>query len=171
MLNNDRQITISTAGSRRSKQWPASTMWWSELVERLRPPVRSTEGLAEYLRLPKSSQDDLKGVGGFVAGSLQDGRRKANTVTGRDVIILDIDNIPSGSTVDILRRVDALGCAYTIYSTRKHEETRPRLRVLLPLSLACTADEYEPLARKVSSIIDPSMASVRRYAYIRREEI
>lgn len=158
MLNNDRQITISTAGSRRSKQWPASTMWWSELVERLRTPVRSTEGLAEYLRLPKSSQDDLKDVGGFVAGSLQDGRRKANTVTGRDVITLDIDNVPSGGTVDILRRVDALGCAYAIYSTRKHEETRPRLRVLLPLSRTCTADEYEPLARKVSSIIDPSMA-------------
>ncbi|MHC1696016.1 MAG: VapE domain-containing protein [Eubacteriales bacterium] len=158
MLNNDRQITISTAGSRRSKQWPASTMWWSELVERLRTPVRSTEGLAEYLRLPKSSQDDLKDVGGFVAGSLQDGRRKANTVTERDVITLDIDNVPSGGTVDILRRVDALGCAYVIYSTRKHEETKPRLRVLLPISRTCTADEYEPLARKVSNIIDPGMA-------------
>lgn len=169
-MNNDRQITISTAGNRRSKQWPASTLWWSELVERLQTPVRSTESLTEYLRLPKSKQDDLKDVGGFVAGTLQENRRKANAIADRDLITLDMDNIPAGGTQDVLKRIDSLGCGYAVYSTRKHEEYKPRLRILLPMNRTCTADEYEPLARKLASIIgielcDPSTFEASRLMY------
>jgi putative DNA primase/helicase len=169
-MNNDRQITISSAGSRKATQWPAQTLYWSELVERLRTAVRGTEALAEYLSLPKSKQDDLKDVGGFVAGTLAGNRRKANNVTGRDVLTLDLDNIPAGGTTDTLRRLDALGCAYAVYSTRKHEEGKPRLRVLVPLNRTATADEYEPLARKLASIIgmelcDPTTFEASRLMY------
>lgn len=167
---HDRQIIISTAGSRRATKWPPSTLWWSELIERLRVPTRGVETLAAYLNMPKSKQDDLKDVGGFVAGTLQGNRRKAKAVTGRDVVTIDADNIPAGGTSDVLRRVDSLGCAYAIYSTRKHEEARPRLRILLPLSRACTADEYEPLARKLASLIgmelcDPTTFEASRLMY------
>jgi len=170
MLNYDRQITISAAGSRRATRWPSQTLWWSELVEKVRTPARGTESLAEYLRLPKSKQDDLKDVGGFVGGILKDGRRKANSVLGRDVLTLDLDNIPAGGTQDALRRIEALGCAYCVYSTRKHEEAKPRLRVLVLLNRTATADEYEPLARKLASIIgielcDPSTFEASRLMY------
>lgn len=154
----DRQIIISSAGSRKATVWPAQTLYWSELVERLRTAVRGTETLDEYLKLPKSQQDELKDVGGFVAGALAGDRRKASNVTGRDVITLDLDNIPSGGTADVLRRLEGLGCAYATYSTRKHMENKPRLRVLVPLSRTVTADEYEPLARKLASIIGMSLA-------------
>jgi putative DNA primase/helicase len=154
----DKQITISAAGSRKATQWPAQTLYWSDLVERLRTAVRGTETLAEYLRLPKPQQDELKDVGGFVAGTLAGNRRKDSNVTGRDVITLDLDNIPAGGTADTLRRLEGLGCAYAVYSTRKHEEGKPRLRVLAPLSRTATADEYEPLARKLASIIGMSLA-------------
>jgi putative DNA primase/helicase len=157
-MQNDRKIIISAAGSRKATQWPAQTLYWSELVERLRTAVRGTETLAEYLKLPKSQQDELKDVGGFVAGTLEGHRRKASSVTGRDVLTLDLDNIPSGGTADVLRRLDGLGCAYAVYSTRKHEENRPRLRVLVPLSRTASPDEYEPLARKLASIIGMSLA-------------
>ncbi len=167
---NDRQLTISSAGSRKAIYWPAQNIYWSELVDRLRVVVRGTETLAEYLKLPKSKQDELKDVGGFVAGTLAGNRRKASAVTGRDVITLDLDNIPAGGTADTLRRIDALGCAYAVYSTRKHEEARPRLRVLVPLNRTATADEYEPLARKLASIIgielcDPSTFEAHRLMY------
>lgn len=170
MLMNDRQITISAAGSRRATQWPGQTLYWSEFVERLKTPARSTETLAEYLQLPKGKQDDLKDVGGFVGGALAGLRRKANAVTSRDVITLDLDNIPAGGTQDTLRRVEALGCAYAVYSTRKHEEARPRLRVLAPLDRTATADEYEPLARKLAQIIgielcDPTTFEVHRLMF------
>lgn len=170
MLINDRQITISAAGSRKATRWPAQTLYWSEMVEKLRTPVRGTETLDAYLHLPKSKQDDLKDVGGFVAGALEGNRRKASNVSGRDVITLDLDNIQPGQTQDTLRRIDGLGCAYAVYSTRKHQEAKPRLRVLAPLNRTATADEYEPLARKLASIIgielcDPTTFEASRLMY------
>jgi len=169
-MNYNRQLTISAAGSRKATYWPAQKLYWSELVERLRVAVRGTETLAEYLRLPKSKQDELKDVGGFVAGTLAGNRRKASAVTGRDIITLDLDNIPAGGTADTLRRLDALGCAYAVYSTRKHEEAKPRLRVLVPADRTVTADEYEPVARKLASIIgielcDPTTFEASRLMY------
>ena len=170
MLLNDRQITVSAAGSRKATRWPAQTLYWSEMVERLKTPVRGTETMAEYLALPKSRQDDLKDVGGFVAGTLADGRRKTAAVTGRDVLTLDLDNIPPAGTLDTLRRIDGLGCCYAVYSTRKHEEAKPRLRVLVPVSRTTTVDEYEPIARKLASIVgielcDPTTFEVSRLMY------
>ena len=170
MLINDRRITISSAGSRRATRWPAQTLYWSELVDKLKTPVRGIESLAEYLRLPKARQDDLKDVGGFLAGVLAKERRKANAVLGRDVVTLDLDNIPAGGTEDAIRRVEGLGCAYAIYSTRKHEPVKPRLRVLIPLNRAATADEYEPLARKLAAVIgidlcDPTTFEASRLMY------
>lgn len=170
MLHHDRKITISAAGSRKATQWPPQTLYWSEFVEKLKTPVRGTETLAEYLRLKKSQQDDLKDVGGFVAGTLAGHRRKANAVTGRDVITLDLDNIPPGGTQDVLRRVDAMGCAYAVYSTRKHEPGRPRLRTLFVVDRTVTADEYEPIARKLADLVgidlcDPTTFEASRLMY------
>lgn len=157
-MQNDRQIIISVAGSRKAIYWPQQSLYWSELVEKLKTPARGTETLEQYLKLPKPQQDVLKDVGGFVAGVLEGNRRKASSVKTRDVITLDLDNIPAGGTGDVLRRLEGLGCAYAVYSTRKHEENKPRLRVLVPVSRTATADEYEPLARKLASIIGMSLA-------------
>lgn len=170
MLINDRQIIISSAGNRKATHWPTQTLFWSELVDRLKTPSRGTETLAEYLRLPKSKQDDLKDVGGFVAGTLEGNKRKAGNVKGRDVITLDLDNIQPGGTNSIIARIEALGCGYCIYSTRKHDESKPRLRVLVPLNRTASADEYEPLSRKLASIIgielcDPSTFEASRLMY------
>ena len=66
MIINDRQIIISTAGSRKATFWPQQKLYWSELVEKLRAPARGTETLAEYHKYPKSRQDKLKDVGGLL---------------------------------------------------------------------------------------------------------
>lgn len=156
-MQYDRKIIISTGCSRKATVWPAQELYVSELYEKLKTPARGVETLAEYLRLKKAQQDDLKDVGGFVAGSLAGNRRKASNVLGRDVLTLDLDNIPAGATEDVLRRLDGLGCNYCVYSTRKHQPSAPRLRVLFPLDRTVTADEYEPLARKAAEYIDPTM--------------
>lgn len=171
MLQNDRQITISAGSSRNAKRWPLQTLFWTELVERLRVPTRSTETLEAYLKLTKAQQDNLKDVGGFVGGVVHNGgRRKAGAIDGRDVLTLDLDHIPAGGTDDVLRRVDGLGCGYCIYSTRKHSPGAPRLRILLPLNRTVTADEYEPAARKAAELIgiemcDPSTFEASRLMY------
>lgn len=145
-------------------------MYWLELVEKLKIPSRSSETLVQYLRLPKPEQDDLKDVGGFVGGVLKGNRRKADNITGRDIVTLDMDNIPPGGTQEILRRLESLNCGYATYSTRKHEEAKPRLRILFPLNRTATTDEYEPLARKIATYIgiefcDPSTFQVHRLMY------
>lgn len=172
-MQYDRKITISAGSNRRAMTWQAQTMLISELWARLQAPARGTETLAAYLNMKKAQQDDLKDVGGFMAGTLSGPRRKANNVTGRDVITLDLDNIPSGGTEDVLRRVEALGCGYCIYSTRKHSPAAPRLRVLLPTDRTMTADEYEPCARKMAEYIglelmDPTTFEVSRLMGIGR---
>lgn len=169
-MTNDRQITITVGASRNSIDWRPQTLLISELWERLRVPQRSTETVTEYLSMTKGQQDQLKDVGGYVAGALNGTRRKASAVAGRDVITLDLDNIPNGQTDAVCARIDALGCGYCIYSTRKHRPDTPRLRVLLPLDRTCTADEYEPLSRKMAEIIgieltDPSTFEASRLMY------
>ncbi|MGN1134712.1 MAG: VapE domain-containing protein [Oscillospiraceae bacterium] len=143
---------------------------WSELCEKLRTPNRSTETLAEYLMLPKSKQDELKDVGGFVGGTLNGNRRKADAVSGRDLVTLDLDNIQPGMTESILRMIGGQGFGYCVYSTRKHCEAAPRLRVIIPLNRTCSADEYEPLARKLAEFIgmemcDPTTFEASRLMY------
>lgn len=157
-MTHDRQITISVGGSRKAVNWQAQTLLISELYARLATTARSTETMAAYLALPKGQQDNLKDVGGYVAGSLSGPRRKAGAVIGRDVLTLDLDSIPAGGADDVLRRVEGLGCGYCVYSTRKHRPAAPRLRVLLPLDRTCTADEYEPCARRMAEWIGMELA-------------
>lgn len=169
-MQNNRKLQISMAGSRKSTHWPKSTILWSEFVDRLKSPVRGTETQEEYLAFPKARQDELKDVGGFVGGTFKNERRKAANVEGRDLITLDLDNIPAGLTDDILKRVDGLGCAAAVYSTRKHARYAPRLRVIIPLDRTATADEYEPAARKLAALIgiefcDPTTFEGSRLMY------
>lgn len=155
---HDRQITISAAGSRTAELWPAQQMLWSELVAKLAAPVRGVETLEAYRRMKKARQDQLKDVGGYVGGPLRDQRRKAANVLGRDIVTLDLDNIQPGQTDRVLGIIDGLGCAYCVYSTRKHAPEAPRLRVLIPLDHTAAADEYEPIARKAAEMIGIQMA-------------
>lgn len=169
-MQNNRKLQISTAGSRKATYWPKSEILWSEFTEKLKTPVRSTETLEQYLALPKSQQDELKDVGGFVGGTFSGNRRKACYVEGRDLITLDLDNIPAGQTDDILKRVCGLGCAAAVYSTRKHAGYAPRLRIIIPMDRTSTADEYEPAARKLASLIgiehcDPTTFEASRLMY------
>ena len=169
-MQYDRKIMITVGNNRRSANWQPQTLMLSEFYEKLRIPARSTETMAEYLTLKKSEQDDRKDIGGFVAGSLSGPRRKAEAVTGRDLITLDFDNIQPGGTEEILRRVEGLGCGYCIYSTRKHSPAAPRLRILLPYDRTANADEYEPTARYIATLIgmefaDPTTFEASRLMY------
>lgn len=169
-IRHDRTITISTAGSRKSTSWLAKQLLWSELVKRISKPLRTTETLATYQRMSKRQQDDLKDVGGFVAGKLLGNRRKANNVLSRDVLTLDLDNIPKSGLEIVFEKLENLECAYAVYSTRKHEPDKPRLRVLIPFAKTASPDQYEPAARKAAELIgiefaDPTTFEASRLMY------
>lgn len=167
---NDRKLVISVGNSRKSTNWIRNEIMWSEFIERLRTPQRTSETIEEYLRMTKAQQGQLKDIGGFVGGALNGTQRKAKNVTGRDLVTLDLDNIANGETANVLRRIDSLGAGYAVYSTRSHAEFRPRLRVIMPLDRTVTADEYEPIARKLASYIglemcDPTTFEASRLMY------
>ena len=169
MLNN-RLLAISVGNNRKSVNWQRVELLWSDFVERIRNPQRTPETLEQYLAMGRAEQGVLKDIGGFVGGTLSGAHRKASAVTGRDMVTLDMDNIAAGEAENVLRKVDSLGSAYAVYSTRSHADWKPRLRVILPLDRTVTADEYEPIARKLASTIgielcDPTTFEASRLMY------
>ena len=97
-------------------------------------------------------------------------KRKAENVINRCLITLDADNIEPGQTQKILNLVSGLGCSYAVYSTRKHCEAKPRLRIIIPTDRVMTPEEYEPIARKIASflgleIMDKSTFEASRLMY------
>ena len=170
MMLNDKKIRISTGQSRKSTFWKEQELLWSDFVLRLAKPERTQDTFAEYKAMRNADQDNLKDVGGFVGGTLVNGRRKNECAGERYLVTLDADNIPAGGTQMVLNAVDALGCAYVIYSTRKHEAAAPRLRIVFPLDQPAAPDEYEPVARKMAAflgmqIFDPTTFETVRLMY------
>lgn len=157
-MKNDRSLIISVGNNRKDINWKRTELTIGELYDRIKTPIRGTETIAEYFKMKKSQQGDLKDVGGFVGGELSAPRRKANHVIGRDVITLDFDNIPGYYTYEIIDKMNSLGCGYCIYSTRKHIPSKPRLRILIPTNRTASPDEYEPCARRIAEQIGIEMA-------------
>ena len=154
----DRQITITVGTQRFSKNWRVENITVSQLYTRLSRPVVSTETHAEYMKLPKTQQDALKDIGGFVGGTLQGTHRKKEAVINRDVITLDFDNVPGWAADAVTGKVEALRCNYCIYSTRKHTPAKPRLRIIIPLDRTVSVEEYQPIARRIAQQIGIEMA-------------
>ncbi len=156
-MQNDKKLKISIANNRKTIKWVTQEILWSDFVAKISKPTYTDETYEQYMKMKKSDQDELKDVGGFVAGELKDNRRKAENVINRCMVTLDADNIEPGQTEKVLNLVRGLGCNYAVYSTRKHCSYKPRLRIIIPLSRPVTAEEYEPIARKIASFIDLSI--------------
>lgn len=169
-MQNSRTLKISEANNRKSKQWSTVEITWSTFVERLKNPKITNESIDEFLSFPKSKQDELKDVGGFVGGELKDNFRRNSSVKSRSLVTLDMDNLAYQDDIEIIKKLNSLGCAFAVYSTRKHQKTKPRIRVIIPLAVDVTAEEYEPIARKIASIIgirycDPTTFQAVRLMY------
>lgn len=149
-LKYEGSLTLAVGKSRRDKQWDNTHITWSQLIEKLSSTVYTSETLEEYRNLPKDLQDNIKDVGGFVGGTLKDGRRTKSSVIDRQLLTLDCDYATSylWDTLDML-----FDFAAVIYSTHKHCEGSPRFRLVIPLSRKVTPEEYEAIGRKVAKDI------------------
>ena len=144
-------LDIATAPNRRSTKWKNTKIDWEKLAERLGKTVRTGETVKEYRSMPKTRQDDIKDVGGFVGGYLDKGKRSPSTVRHRQLITLDIDFGKQGVFEYFTLFYD---CEALVYSTHKHTSETQRLRLVVPLDRPVTSDEYEAIARKIASDID-----------------
>ena len=122
---------------------------WKQLLARLSNSILTAETHAEYLKMPKDRQDQIKDVGGFVGGQLREGHRKSENVISRQLLTLDLDFAPGSFPQDMADNLDLI-CAYCIYSTHKYAESMPKFRLVIPLNREVSADEYEAIARKIA---------------------
>lgn len=143
-------IKLSMGNSRMDKRWNQAEMSLDELRERISQTQRTAETVEQYKKLSKAKQDDIKDVGGFVLGTLKDGRRKKDCVLTRTGLSLDMDYATPDIT-DQLEMFFSFRCL--IYSTHKSTPEKPRLRLIIPLSREVTPDEYTAVARKVADDI------------------
>jgi putative DNA primase/helicase len=143
-------MIISVADSKTAKHWKNIEISWEEFLQRAKTTIRTTEAVAEYKKLPKPKQDELKNVGGFVGGKLKDGKRKTGNVEHRSMLTLDMDYAAADIWEQITLFYDFACC---IYSTHKHTKEKPRLRLIIPLARVVTADEYTAIGRKVAQSI------------------
>lgn len=145
-------MKIAVGNSRMEKFWKNREFSWDELTNRLGKTYRTSETVQEYRNMPKAQQDAVKDIGGFVGGSLKDGRRKRGHVELRSVLTLDAD----------YARTDFWSCVkekYTccIYSTHKYTEEKPRLRLVILLKRPVSEEEYPAVARMTAKDIGLEM--------------
>ncbi|KRL13047.1 DNA primase family protein [Schleiferilactobacillus perolens] len=142
------ELHIAMAPSRKTKKWSNKVMLWSDLLDRLSHPTITPETMAEWAKMSREQQEEIKDVGGFVGGWLKQGRRKVGSVQNRSLLTLDVD-FPDHNLWDDAELL--WGFSLAVYSTHKYRPDNPRMRFVIPLSRVVTAEEYVPLARKVAS--------------------
>ncbi|NBH78559.1 hypothetical protein D3Z52_10290 [Clostridiaceae bacterium] len=143
-------MKIAVGNSRMDKKWKNRDISWEDFCQKVSVTQRTTETVEEYRKMRKGSQDSIKDVGGFVGGTLREGRRKNGTVLCRSMLTLDMDYGKPGIWEEIAMLHDFKCC---IYSTHKHTPENPRLRLIIPLSRNITEEEYPAVARMVAKQI------------------
>jgi len=146
-IKNDGNIALATGRSKKEIHWKNKSILYSALIEKLSTTTRTPETYAEYKKLPKTDRDNLKDVGGFVGGSLKNGRRKAENVANRTLLTLDLDYING----DIWSSIELLwDFSVTMYSTHTHAPDNQRLRLVIPLLRPVLPDEYQAISRMLA---------------------
>ena len=162
-----RELNFCVADSRRASVWRPVRMSLEQLWDRLSVPVRTAETVEEYRAMPKGERDRIKDRGGFLAGTLDGGRRRKRDVTGRSMVTLDCDRLRPG-----LLDEGAIGLPFCmlLYTTHSHTPAAPRARLLLPLSRDVSPEEYNAIARYLAQelgmdMVDPCSFEVNQMMY------
>ena len=152
-IKYDGELAIATGRSRFEEAWKNRSATWSKLVERFSRTTRTAESFSEYRKSTKAQRDNIKDVGGFVGGSIKQGRRKAGNIANRSMLTLDLDEI-NGTADDVWADITVLyGFSCVVYSTHSHAPDAPRLRLVIPLGRPVMGDEYQAISRKLAEAI------------------
>ena len=144
-------MDICIGNSRKDKFWKNEKISLEKFIKRISTTIRTSETMEEYNHLPKSKQDDIKDVGGFILGKLKDNKRRKENVLSRSALTLDMDY---GSENIVGELKNSLTYRTLIYSTHKHKKSKPRLRLIIPLDRNVSPDEYSAISRMVASEIN-----------------
>lgn len=146
-IKYDGSVAIATGSSAKTKIWKNKTIKWSDLLDKLSQTTRTPETVAEYKKLSKAEKGRIKDVGGFVGGSLKEGRRLKANVQCRSLLTLDLDYVKDDIWEEITIIYSFCVC---MYSTHTHTPDNPRLRLIIPLSRPVLPDEYQCIGRTIA---------------------
>lgn len=147
-LTNDITLNIAMALSSNSKVWKNRKIQWSNFLDKISKPVITNETYTQFIKATKAEQGKIKDVGGYIGATLLNGRRKKEAVQNKQLITLDIDFSYNDFWWDFTMLYD---CAACIHSTHKSSKVKPRHRLIIPLDREISAEEYEPIARRIAS--------------------
>lgn len=147
-VQHDKALDVALGNSRKTKTWKNKPLPWSALLDRLGNTTRTPETVAEYKAMTRNQQSEVKDVGGFVGGYCNNGSR--SDIRFRSILCLDADF----ADADLWSDWGLLyGNAAAVYSTHKHTEETPRLRLVVPLARDVSPDEYQAVGRRVAATL------------------
>lgn len=145
------EITITVGKNRKDKKWKTRDLSWLAFVTLLEDLKRRPATSAKYAAMTPDERAEEKDVGGYVAGSMVEGARKALSVLSRQVVTLDIDFADLGfeNYLPLIFNFE-----YYLHTTHSHSDIKPRYRLIIPIDEAVSVDKYEAIARRIAGDID-----------------
>lgn len=139
---------------------------WLKLRDRLKNSHADKRTLAEFEALLPDRQLREKNNGYFVGAQFKFGTRRNANISLRSILTVDIDLCPPALLRSLAEGTSGLGdTEYVVYSTRKHSQEKPRIRIVIPLAKLCPLDKFVPVMRVLASLIDPEMKTVDPVSY------
>lgn len=118
---------------------------WSKIVEVLSKRTEVECTMEELLAMTPSEQTKVKNIGGITSACFKGNKRLAADVTYSEMLILDLDGAAK-TPYEIVSEIENFDADALIYSTIKHTDEKPRLRVIFPLANPVNRNQYRALA-------------------------
>lgn len=172
----DRKLVygVTTAADRGTVKTHEKT--WGELAGLFEQPTRRKITSARYATMSPKQRADSKNTGLFFGGDCRipdkaDAKSKhrgSDDLVARSIVNLDLDDHCADIWAEFVEtgEISALaGHAYLVHSTRSHTDEKPKFRILIPLVADVAPAEYEPVARGIAEMLDPSMMAAARESF------
>lgn len=146
---------------------------WADVVKLFRKPVRRSLTTAQYVAKPPKDRAFSKNTGLFFGGECgvnEKGvqHRGTDDLLSRTIVNLDLDDHCDAiweefQSTGQLAAFEGLG--YLVHSTRSSSPEQPKFRIYIPLKKAVSPAEYEPVARALAEMLDPTMMACARESF------
>jgi len=109
----------------------------------------SWEQLATALTTEPPESEDKAARGWYIPATFNPVYRHGDNFVSRDAITFDFDHVGMESWATIKQALEGLTLA--MYTTHSHNESKPRFRVVVPLSRPTSFDEFQAISRKLAA--------------------
>ena len=119
------------------------------------PWDKFAEGLTRSVEF--ANKEASKKRGAFIGGTLIDPKRNRadNNIARRTSVTIDLDRVTMPlDDIELFLRLE-LGCAFVAYSTFRHTDAEPRIRIVVPVSRPLDQSEYKAAVDQIVALLEP----------------